>query len=103
MITAIVLSMLAATLSVLAFCLARWPLGWMKLWTPRREYLAVEYLSPPERRFLLNIRLRATLAGITLLVIAILLPVIGAESFRLPSRAWGQTTSQNVTFVTEKP
>lgn len=89
MISAMVLSMLAATLSVLAFCLARRPLGWMKLWSPRREFLAVEYLSPPERRFLTHIRFRATLAGIALLVMAILLPAIGAASFRLPSRAWG--------------
>lgn len=96
MVSAVVLSMIAATLSVLAFCLARWPLGWMKLWSPQREYLAAEYLSPQERRFLLSIRLRATMAGILLLTIAILLPVIGASSFRLPSRAWGQTTHPNV-------
>jgi hypothetical protein len=88
--------MIAAAMSVLAFCLARWPLGWMKLWSPQREYLSREYLSPQERRFLLSIRVRATLAGILLLTIAILLPVLGATSFRMPSRAWGQTPSQNV-------
>jgi hypothetical protein len=96
MVSAVVLSMIAAMLSVLAFCLARWPLGWMKLWCPQREYLAVEYLSPKERRFLVSIRLRATLAGILLLTIAILLPVLGASSFRLPRRAWGQTSVTHI-------
>lgn len=90
MISAMLLGAVSAALSLLAFCVARWPVGWMKLWSPRREFLAVEYLSPPERRFLLHIRFRATLAGLGLLAIAILLPVIGAMSFRLPSRAWGE-------------
>lgn len=96
MVSAVVLSMIAATLSVLAFCLARRPLGWMKLWCPQREYLAVEYLSPKERRFLTHIRFRATMAGVLLLTLAILLPVLCATSFRLPSRAWGQAPVKDV-------
>jgi hypothetical protein len=96
MVTAVVLSVVAATLSLLAFCLARWPLGWMKLWCPQREYLAAEYLSPQEKRFLTHIRFRASLAGILLLTMAILMPVLVVTSFRMPSRAWGQTPETNV-------
>lgn len=96
MISAFVLSMISATLSLLAFYLARRPFGWMKLWRPDREFMSVEYLSPRRRRFLVNIRVRATLAGILLLIFAILLPVLDATSFQILRRASGQSPETKI-------
>ncbi len=89
MVPAVVLSMIAAMLSILAFCLVRWPMGWIRLWSPFRAFLARPYLSPPERDMLPGIRVRAALAGIALLAIAMVLPAAGATYFRFPARALG--------------
>ncbi|MBN1554820.1 MAG: hypothetical protein JXA11_08740 [Phycisphaerae bacterium] len=98
--TVLMLSFVATGLSVLAFCLVRRPVFWLKLWCPQREYLAWESPTEPERKFLLGVRVRATLAGMILLMIAILLPVVAVTSLRLNHRPsdsgwWTETSSSD--------
>jgi hypothetical protein len=89
MYSAVAGSVLAMSLSVLAFCTACRPKVWLRLWRPWRDLLTGDALSRSEKKLLPGVRVRAILAGMTLMIIAAILPMAGSTHFSIIQRAWG--------------
>jgi hypothetical protein len=88
MIPVILISLASTILAVLAFCLAWQPSVWIQIWGPHhRLYRATR---PEHQHLLRGVRIRSALAGVTMLTLAMILPVAVMTYFNGPATALGE-------------